>query len=439
LVGRTVVINWSIPTIAGNYIDNTSVYWDTTSHAEDIDKANYPYRSEELPGDDSRSYEVELTLPSEESTVYFVVQCSVRDRDWYSDMEHEIAVRVEPTVSLVSSPEVVFQGHNASITWTVTDAVASEVTQTAIHWDTETHAGNIDVSFYPQVSELLVGEADATYDVTITVPADAGRVYFIVHALVLGEDFYADYEYSIELHVIPDIVVDDLKESAFVGTVMGIGWSLTGLAAEEGYVATVHWDTASHSGDLDKANYAFASPQLLGEGTGHYEINITLPEEAGPVYVIVNVQMMMVDFPSDEQSMEVLALPSFVNVSTKAKVDTGKKAKVSFTIDGVDPANITIIEILWDTESHDDPTEYPESVDVTVSPDGEYEVDVKAPGKKGTVHYRVHAVVDGNDVYSEEETFKVVEPVESPGFGAVLALAAVCLGLALGTSRRHTR
>ncbi|NIP35185.1 MAG: hypothetical protein GWN18_09560, partial [Thermoplasmata archaeon] len=163
-----------------------------------IDGANYAFHSDVLPGDDSRSYEVMLPMPDAEGTVYYVIHCVLKMHgyEFYTPVEHTIEMIEEPTVTVTQFPDEAFVGADVQFVWTVS-APASAVEETAIHWDTTSHAGSLDIASYPEVSVWMIGEEDRTYDVTLEMPDEPGTLYFIAHALVLGEDFYVTEELSI--------------------------------------------------------------------------------------------------------------------------------------------------------------------------------------------------------------------------------------------------
>ena len=544
--GTNVVINWSIPTTAGIQLENTSVYWDTVSHASAIDKDNYAYRSDVLPGDDSSPYGVMLAIPDEEGTVYFVVHCIIKMHgyEFYTDAEHTIEIIPEPTITMTQYPDSAFADEDVMFVWTVS-APAGAVAETAIHWDTTSHAGVLDVTVYPQVSFWMIGEEDQTYDVTFEMPDEAGTFYFIAHALVLGEDFYVVEELSIIIRELPtvsitltkypgsafvdedvqfvwtvsapasavaetaihwditshagaldvsaypqasvwmigeedqtydvtfdmpdeagtlyfiahaivygkdfyvaeelSIIIRDLPtvsittytDEALVGEVATIEWEVTGVLETDTFGTFVHWDTTSHIDETLPSNYAEHSQSIDWDLSGSYSFQLTLPDTAGIVYLIVSadVQGMTYEDPN-EVAISVKALPSVVDVTAPDKVDGGKKANVTFTLEDVDDPEK--VEVLWDTESHENATDYPNTVEATDNGDGTWTVEFKVPEKDTEVFYRVHVDDDGTDVYSSEDSFKVKEKIDdSPGPGFLMAVVALSLLAVLIASVRR--
>ena len=436
--GTNVVINWSIPTTAGIQLENTSVYWDTVSHASAIDKDNYAYRSDVLPGDDSSPYGVMLAIPDEEGTVYFVVHCIIKMHgyEFYTDAEHTIEIIPEPTITMTQYPDSAFADEDVMFVWTVS-APAGAVAETAIHWDTTSHAGVLDVTVYPQVSFWMIGEEDQTYDVTFDMPDEAGTLYFIAHAIVYGKDFYVAEELSIIIRDLPTVSITTYTDEALVGEVATIEWEVTGVLETDTFGTFVHWDTTSHIDETLPSNYAEHSQSIDWDLSGSYSFQLTLPDTAGIVYLIVSadVQGMTYEDPN-EVAISVKALPSVVDVTAPDKVDGGKKANVTFTLEDVDDPEK--VEVLWDTESHENATDYPNTVEATDNGDGTWTVEFKVPEKDTEVFYRVHVDDDGTDVYSSEDSFKVKEKIDdSPGPSFLLAVVALSLLAVLIASVRR--
>jgi hypothetical protein len=438
--GTNVVINWSIPTTGGTYIESTSVYWDTVSHASAMEVGNYASRSDVLAGDDSRSYEVTITVPDEAGTVYFIAHCSLKlyGYEFTTETEHTIDVIEEPVVTVNVYPEEAFVGADVQFVWTVS-APAGAVEETAIHWDTTSHAGALDVASYPHASVWMIGEDDMTYDVTFEMPESAGTLYFIAHAKVLGEDFYVPAELSITIRDMPTVSITSYPEEANVGGIATIDWEVTGALETDTFGTFVHWDTASHVDEPLPSNYAEHSESIGFDLAGVYSFQLTLPDTAGTVYLIVSADVEGMTFVDpNEVSITVKALPSVVNVTAPDKtVDGGKKATITFSLEDVgDPDKV---EVLWDTVSHDNETGYANTAPATDNGDGTWTVDIKTPEKSVDVFYRVHVEDDGNHGFSPEGSFKVKEVADdSPGFSMLLGVVAISL-IAVYVATDHRR
>jgi hypothetical protein len=545
--GTNVDINWSIPTTSGAHTENTSVFWDTVSHAGAIDGANYAFHSDVLPGNDMRSYGVMLAMPDEVGTVYFVVYCTIKMHgyEYYTATEHTIEIIERPSVTVTQYADSAFEGEGAQFTWTVS-APAGAVEETAIHWDTSSHAGSLDIASYPHASVWMIGEDDGTYDVTFEMPTGAGTLYFIAHALVLGEDFYVTEELSIVIHEIPTITVTQAPASAFVGsdvqfvwtvdapasavaetaihwdisshagnldvsaypqasvwmigeddqtydvtfempgaagtlyfiahaivydtdfyvaqemsitirdlpsvsitdytdaTLMGeevtFTWEVTGALETDNFITMLHWSTASHADDPVPANYIEHSYGINWKEAGVYTYDLELPEWAGTLYILASADVAGVTYVDPvEISITVKALPSVVNVTAPEEVDGGKKASLTFRLNDTDDPET--VEILWDTQSQEGGIDYPNSVNATDNGDGTWTVEFEVPEKETDIFYMVHVQDDGNDVYGREGQFKVKEKIEddSPGFTLVLMIVALSLIAVYVTTDRRDR
>jgi hypothetical protein len=132
---------------------------------------------------------------------------------------------------------------------------------------------------------------------------------------------------------------------------------------------------------------------------------------------------------------------SIEHVVYKSTVEQGNGIKISFKILNVSAANLTLLELRWDTQPHagtSNASLYPNAVTIAPEADGTYEVTIKAPKKK-EVYFVVHAEAYGQDYIAQGEgKVNVKEP--SPGIAGPLALGALALaGAAIVLHRRGRR
>jgi hypothetical protein len=284
----------------------------------------------------------------------------------------------------------------------------------------------------------MIGEEDRTYDVTFEMPDEAGTLYFIAHALVMGKDFYVAEELSIAIRELPTVSITDHTEEALAGEVATIEWEVTGTLETDTFGTFVHWDTTSHIEEPIPNNYAEHSSNIDWDASGTYSFELTLPDSAGTIYVLVSADIQGMTFEDpDEVAITVNVLPSVSDVTgPDGEVDGGDKVNVTFTLDDV--ADPDKVEVLWDTETHDNDTDYPNSVVATDNGDGTWSVEFDAPDKDAEVFYVVHVEDDGTDVYTPEDSFTVKEKEDdSPGSTLVLAIVALSLvAVYVATDRR---
>lgn len=425
--GETVNISWSIPDTAPSYIVKTSVFWDIESHGEPIDKTAYAFQSDVLPGDDSRSYGVTIDLPETAGTVYYVIHCLIKtyDRDYYSDGELTIGLRAEPIITLVDYKSPAFEGSDVMFVWTV-DAETEDMEETRILWDTTSHDNENDPSLYPNRSIWMIGEDDGTYDVTMEVPYKPDGFYFIIHAKVLGKDFYKLAESSIFIVEIPVLGLINPPEDAFVGETVQLVLDSSHSPGDETYEISIRWDSESHEGTSDLSVYTQSSETIAGDHIGWYLINITLPASPATIYLVPALNAFGVDvFNGTEVEIKVLARPGIFDVDTPDDVDVEKLVEITFTLE--DGEDATDVEVLWDTESHPDDMDYPFSSPAVDGGNGTWTVTFKAPEEKSEVHYVLHVKSPAGDVYTTESIIKVKEVEDSPGFGMVFGVVAMAV------------
>jgi hypothetical protein len=201
------------------------------------------------------------------------------------------------------------------------------------------------------------------------------------------------------------------------------------------------WDTVEH-GYLEGIEYYANMENTTSGPDSHFSATLKAPSKPGHIYVLIVAVMLDVIRSSPPiHPIEVVELPTIGDVSYKGTIEQGKELTVTFTIANVTAANLTLLELRWDTQSHAGSTNaslYPNAVNITPEADGTYEVTIKAPKKK-EVYFVVHAEAYGRDYLAKGEgKVSVKEP--SPGIGGPLALGALALaGAAMVLHRRGRR
>jgi len=437
--GEGVQFTWTVSAPAGA-VEETAIHWDTASHAGSLDIASYPEVSVWMIGEDDRTYDVTFEMPDGVGTLYFIAHALVLGEDFYVTEELSIVIREVPTITVTQSPAMAFVGADVHFVWTV-DAPTSAVSETAIHWDTVSHAGALDVSAYPEASVWMIGEDDQTYDVTFEVPDEAGTLYFIAHALVYGRDFYVAEELSIVIRELPTVAITSYGDEAFMDEKVAITWEVTGALETDNFITMVHWDAVSHMDDPLTANYVEHSYGIEWKEAGVYTYNLELPGWVGTIYLMASADVAGMTFVSPiEATIIFKALPSVTNVTVPEEVDGGKKATVTFVLQDVDDPEM--VELLWDTKSQEGGTDYPNTVVATDNGNGTWTVEFEVPNEDTDIFYRVHVQDDGNDVYGPESAFgvkkKVKDDDDTPGFAMVLVVMALSLiAVFVVTGRRY--
>ncbi|NIP35184.1 MAG: hypothetical protein GWN39_09515, partial [Thermoplasmata archaeon] len=109
LVGREHQVWGYVKNAGPSEIEEVSVYWDTVSHKDDLDKANYPNRTDVVTYQLLSPYYFNITLPDEGAVVYILVHGMINGRDFYDSAERGIAVYEEPEFDIIA-PEAAFKG-----------------------------------------------------------------------------------------------------------------------------------------------------------------------------------------------------------------------------------------------------------------------------------------------------------------------------------------
>ena len=116
-----------------------------------------------------------------------------------------------PTVSVVSVPSEVFAGEEFTVTWKVDSEAPAIINHTAIHFGTESRAGEFGDDVGPQQAGYsgLTPEFAATessipneFSAKIAAPESAGTLYLRAHAIFNGKNYWTE-EVSVAVKAAP--------------------------------------------------------------------------------------------------------------------------------------------------------------------------------------------------------------------------------------------
>ncbi len=440
LAGRDAIIGWTVTGADAADIPHTAIHWDVETRGGAGPSA-YLNASQVLTGEEDGTYEVTIELPSAPVTVYFIAHAMVLGDDFWTE-EMMLVVVGEPALSIDVVPTKVLVGRDGMFKWTLGGVDAADITHTAVHWDTVSHPDG-PFSAYPNALLGTAGTTAGEYMATMTAPASPATIYYVIHAIVLSEHFYLDDEGIVRVVALPTLDVVLGPSKAFVGATVTFRWNLTGADAAAVTHTAVHWDTVSHAGNVSVDLYPNALPGQPGGAASDYMATMSAPTAATRVHYIFHAIVLGEDvYSSGERMVDVRLVPVLKDVVFKSKVDSGKELMVTFKLENASVADVTHVAVHWDTQSHAgsmDYTAYPNAVSVTPTADGTYEVAFKVPKDKGTVYFVVHAMVDGQNYYATGERTVKVEEAETPGFGAVLLVAALAAVAALSVGYYASR
>ncbi|MCK5253060.1 MAG: hypothetical protein KAQ96_08915, partial [Thermoplasmata archaeon] len=175
-----------------------------------------------------------------------------------------------------------------------------DLTHTAVHWDTTSHEmGDMDFNDYANMVLGGDGAPDSEYMAMFNVPDPSTMVYFIVHAIVLGEDFYAEMEYTVDVLAKPVLSNVDFKDKVNAGEKVTVTFTISGVAIDRISHVGVHWDTTSHGEPLDFPSYANAET-VDPSADGTYDVEFTVPDKAGNVYFVVHAIVDDIDYYAED-------------------------------------------------------------------------------------------------------------------------------------------
>lgn len=204
LYEQNLSLAWSVNSSANETV-TTQFHWDVHSHAgAGFDSKDYAFSTPLQTGTTNVPFTAEVQAPSVTGPLYGVVRATVNGTDYYTAEETVIQVLEPPTLETVSYPESVSVGEAIPIVWRIHfDGDPSLIPHTAIHWGLTSKA-DLPISFtsYPGVGGPFRGTATNEFNASIPALDTPGHVYFIVHAVVNGVNFYRE-EVSVEVTV-PD-------------------------------------------------------------------------------------------------------------------------------------------------------------------------------------------------------------------------------------------
>ena len=197
LHGQEMSVTWRV-----NFTEAATVSadfrWDTRSHvsAGGFNFEEYPNATALVTGEAGSPMTALFDAPNESTVIYGIVRAVLQGRNYYTAEEVVIRVIPRPVIELLSFPEVVDTEQAIPIRWRIGFQGEPElIPHTAIHWGLVSRAG-LPPTFtnYPGVGGPYRGNATNLFDASLPAQDTPGSVYFIVHAVVNGVDFYLEEE-----------------------------------------------------------------------------------------------------------------------------------------------------------------------------------------------------------------------------------------------------
>ena len=406
--GEQVEVTYNL-TLWGAYtydmVTHTAVHWDVVSHAVPRVFNDYPFASNILQGDPMGDYMVSFTAPAAPSMVYMVLHAIIGGGHVYSTYEYSLEVREAPHIAFDTATGVVMAGRNATVGWMVHNAMASEVTHTAVHWDTVSHAPVMDFTAYPNAAMGMMGTTEGEYMADFAVPSAPASVYFIVHAIVNGRHIYNETERMIAVVAVPSVVPVSAPSAVLVGRTITLKWTVADADAAHITHTAVHWDTVSHEG-LPFDAYPNAIAGTPTGNPGEYMAEMTAPTSAATVYYVMHAIVLGENFYAPgERTVAVRAEPTIAVTSYPSRALAGRNVTIGWTVSGAEAADVPHTAVHWDVETQGGagPSAYLNMSEVlTGQEDGTYEVDITLPTAPVTVYFIAHAIVLGEDFWTEE-------------------------------------
>ncbi|NIP34308.1 MAG: hypothetical protein GWN89_05330, partial [Thermoplasmata archaeon] len=334
-------------------VTHTAIHWDTTSHGEPLDFNNYPNAILGEMGMMDGHYHANMTAPSSPTTVYYILHAIVLDVHIYAEMEYMVEVVDAPTIDDVMFHDMVFAEGTVTVMWNVSMVALEDVTHTAVHWDTTSFGEPLDFTNYANTAASEDGSPDSDFKAMFTAPATPGSVFFVVHAIIMDEHFYAEMEYEVGVMDMPEISVVDITDRLLVDGTVKVWWDIDGVDMGDVAHTAVHWDTTSQGEPLDFNNYANAVLGMDGDPDSDYMVMFDGPSAPGSIFLVVHAIVMEEHFYAEmEYEVVAVAPPTLTLVAYSGVAYLGENAKVWWDIDGAAEGDLTHTAAHWDTTSH---------------------------------------------------------------------------------------
>ena len=463
IAGREVTLDYTLKNVIVSSYEYTGVRWDTQSHSGAV-LGDYPSESISLGSAETGEFEANITLPDTASTIYYVIVLKEHDKEVeiLSAGEGAIICKSSPKLMPASAPSHALAGCVVNITWTIDDYLdndCDDITETAVVWSLQSHDSRKStpalfkaLKEYDSSSPKLAGVAGGHYGIDLTMPAEPCTVYYVMYAIVLGQPFMSE-EREIEVAAVhlfqvlesPTTVLRGHEVSMEVQlsfrTITGIVFPVPGdplfPTAVELYV-----DVERHA-NLTEYLALSPIPAAYAGTPGNFTAIYTVQTQ--DFHFVMRCQVLGEWFwggqhlDTPDTTVSVLAEPAIGDVTSKGTVVKDQDIKIRFTIANVSSANLTLVEVRWDTASHAgtaNASAYPHNVTVAPEADGTYEVIIKALNNKETIYYVVHAVAYGESWLSPSEGRVKVEET-GPGTGGLAALGALGAASAVAALSRR--
>ena len=200
-------------------------------------------------------------------------------------------VIMRPTITLVDAPELVLVEDNIGIWWDIDGVDMAFVDHAAVHWDITSYDVPLDFSAYANTVMAMDGSPISDRKAVFTAINAPGTLYFVIHAIVLGENFYAEMEYSVEVTTEPitEPTIEDVDFEAKVeeGDRVTVTFSIPDVDVSRVSHVGLHWDVESQGTPLDFSNYAY-SEIVDPIAEGNYTITFKVPDKEGTVYLVIH-------------------------------------------------------------------------------------------------------------------------------------------------------
>ncbi len=236
--------------------------------------------------------------------------------------------------------------------------------------------------------------------------------------------------------VAPQITFEASPTSAAAGQEIAISWKVSGEAAQIQHTA-IHYGPQSVSNPTGPRDYPSATTfqcqttpcsipntfsarlKIDTPGTYYYRAHIIIDEkdvwsEEKAITIVAQAQATQPPAPAPEGGSTITI------TSAPASAATSQEVAISWRIDGKN-ATIPHTAVHYGTSSVANPAgpaDYPlaSTFLCTTRPckiPGQFLANIKI-NETGTYYYRAHAIIDGENIWSEEKTIEIVTPAEAP-------------------------
>jgi hypothetical protein len=347
----------------GDPLSAVSIVWDSATHGAS------PYNASEYPNASAASsgpagvFDLQMPAGPNSLRFFYLARVTVGGELFLSTQEYNVSIVPEPILSRDASTPWVFVGRDASIAWSVVWPAAANYSLTEVRWDAASHFPGTAAD-YPNSAGAAAGSGSSSFSAVVLAPSSPGRIHFILHATILGEDFFARdlngniSEFTVDVRAEPAFQFGAPPGLAFVGARVPVDFVVVWPYPTDLATVGVYFDDQPHGSPPNSTSVYPGAVAVLNVRSGPFNLSIDPPAAPGAVYFVLRVAVGGVDFLSPlEYQVAVLEAPSVALILPAWELP-GAIGAVALIVTWNESLPIDLANIYFDTVSHGTAPDY---------------------------------------------------------------------------------